>query len=167
MFHVTVCHCIFYNYTITFPALAFVSRKVSDFILQGYLWLLPACGGEGGVWASHLFISRNRNPGKIIKQASGSEPKGSQQETASEHQPLLSVNICSQHDVENHSARSVSAAGRSTGTGRPLVWGQIMRPGVHPRRHLHLRRLSMETLLNKHRLVLKTYQSRSLNFTNS
>ncbi|KTG43339.1 hypothetical protein cypCar_00016646, partial [Cyprinus carpio] len=72
---------------------------------------------------------------------------------------LLSVKICSQHDVENHSACSVSAAGWSTGTGRPFIWSQIMRPGVHPGCHLHLRRLSVEALLDKHSFTTITYNS--------
>lgn len=125
--------------------------------------MTPAWGGLS-MCAPHLFISRNRDLGKIteLHRQTGTCPnqRKPSRKPAAEHQPLLSVKICSQHDVENHSACSVSAAGWSTGTGRPLVRSQIMRPGVHPRCHLHLRRLSMEALLDKHRLVLQTLQSR-------
>lgn len=123
-----------------------------------------SCLGGLSMCAPHLFISRNRDLGKIteLHRQTGTCPnqRKPSRKPASEHQLLLSVKICSQHDVENHSACSVSAAGWSTGTGRPLVRSQIMRPGVHPRCHLHLRRLSMEALLDKHRLVLQTLQSR-------
>lgn len=157
VFRVTECP---YNYTVTFPAHAFVTRKVSATILQGYLWLLSLLRGEFEHVCPSPLYKQEQGPGKNHRTSPSNRhlvpnQREPSRKPASEHQPLLSVNICSQHDVENHSACSVSAAGWSTGAGRPLVRSQIMRPRVHPRCHLHLRRLTMEALLDKYRLVLQ------------
>lgn len=50
------------------------------------------------------------------------------------------------HDVENTGISCVSVSGWGAGDGAPHVWSEAMWPGVHPGGHLHLWRISLETV---------------------